>query len=235
MEMLVLLGPLVAGVGMLSVIGWRERPRLPLQTVELRFGIDVTAAVVEAMLGSIAGLPRRTVVVVDALAEAEGIRHLLHADQQILDTLRGSWQGLLPSLRVHPAEAVSPIGWTGGVALRLGGRYPVLRSDGAAELVASLLGSLQPLGRDERVLARWVLAPGSPPRLPVARRTPKRGGGLMVLRASVRAAVGARAGGVAQVRRAGLGGRGADRGQSRSSQASCTPHEPGRVSDSDAA
>ncbi len=169
MVLLLSVGVLASGV-LLCVI-WQERQRTPLQTVELHFGADVTTSAVEAMLAGIAGLPARGLVLFEVLADENGIRHFLRAPQPTLDTLRGQWRGVLPSLRLDKPSPPPPEDWTHSVALRLSGRYPVLRSDGVGESAAALLGALQPLAAGERLLVRWSLAPGRRPMLayPAAR------------------------------------------------------------------
>jgi hypothetical protein len=166
MELVVLVAVLLAGLGLLGVIAVRERPRRSLQTVELRFGMDVTAEAVQAMLGCIGGLPSNAVVVFDVVAGEDGIRHLLHAPQQTLDTLRGQWRGVLPSLRLDAPADIPPVEWSGGALVRLSGSHPLLRVDGAAEAAAALLGVMQPLSGGEQLLVRWVLGAGRRRSLP---------------------------------------------------------------------
>lgn len=171
--MAVLLGVVVLVISgaLLCFAFWQEQQRPPLQTVELHFGTDVTASAIEAVLAGIAGLPGRGPVLFDVLADEDGIRHYLHAQKPALDTLRGQWRGVLPSLRLDKPASPLPEDWSAHAALRLAGRYPVLRSDAVSESAAALLGALQPLARGERLLMRWALAPGRRPWLayPAAR------------------------------------------------------------------
>jgi hypothetical protein len=180
MELAFLLVVLLLGVGLLGLISVRERPAGPLQTVELRFGSDATAEAVQAMLGCVSGLPSQAVVVLDVLADEHGIRHLLHAPPQTLDTLRAQWRGVLPSLRLDEPENVPVVEWSGGALLRLSGSHPVLRDDEPAPAVAALLGALQPLsGGQEHLLIRWVLGSAQRPVLPDGSRDDQRtSGGL---------------------------------------------------------
>jgi hypothetical protein len=176
MELWFLTAAAVAGVGLFGVIAWRERNPESLQTVELRFDGNVTTSAVEALVGSIAGLPGRAVVVIDVAASETGLRHLLHAPQQTLDTLRSQWRGLLPGLRMsEPAQLPAPV-YVLGARVRLSGRYAVIRSDRAAEATAGLLGSLQPLSAGEGVLLRWWLRAGGRPSLPGPERERQRDG-----------------------------------------------------------
>jgi hypothetical protein len=155
-----------------------------LQTVELRFGTDVTAGMVEAMLAGIAGLHGRAEVWLEVVADERGIRHFVRASQHTMDSLRGQWRGVMPSLRLEEPDPKPPQDWPDGVVLRLGGRWPVLRRDAASESSAALLGALQPLSKGERVLVRWALAPGRRPWVALPRdrsgRAPTGGLGALV-------------------------------------------------------
>ncbi len=150
---------LMVGILLWAAITAGERGDQAVETVELRFGADVTVAMVEAALASIAGLPSGRLVLVDVVADADGIRHFLHADHATIEALRGQWRGVLPSLRLEavatPAEPV----WSEEASVRLSEEYGVLRTDATSEAAAALLGSLAPLGRGEVVRLRWQLAP----------------------------------------------------------------------------
>jgi hypothetical protein len=159
---------------MLGVIEMRERPDESWQTVELSFGADVTVEAVEAMIASVAGLPSKAVVAVDTVADGRGIRYLLHTTPATIDSLRGQWRGLLPSLSLDPSQDDSSTEWNAGAVLRLDGKYSVLRQDASAQAVAAFLGALQPLGEQEAVLCRWILSVGLRGALPEA--SPPRGG-----------------------------------------------------------
>ena len=52
--------------------------------------------------------------------------------------------------------------------IRLRGRLRVLRDDALPETSAGLLAALQPLGKDERVLLRWVIRSSRPFTVPAA-------------------------------------------------------------------
>jgi hypothetical protein len=162
MAALALLALLLLALGV-----WWLAERAPageqLQTVELRFGTDVTASMVEAMLSGIAGLHARAEVWLDVAADEHGIRHFVRASQHTLDTLRSQWRGVVPTLRMDKPDTPPSEDWSGGVVLRLAGRYAVLRDDAPGESAAALLGALQPLSKGERLLVRWRLAPGRRP------------------------------------------------------------------------
>jgi hypothetical protein len=183
MELAALISALVSGVGLLGVIEVRERPTQPLQTVALGFGTDLNTDVVQSMIATVAGLPSNAMVSVEAVSDADGIRHYLRADQATLDTIRGQWRALLPSLRLDRPDDLPAVEWQAGAVLRLNGREPILRTDAVAEASAALLGALQPLGRDEALLWRVMMAPATRPQLPESstRQERQQAGGLLGL------------------------------------------------------
>lgn len=167
MGLTVLITALVAGAGLFVLIAWRERPERDWQTVELRFASDLTTETAAALLSSVAGLPHRASVALDVISDTNGIRHLLHAAPSTLDTLRGQWRGVLPTLRMEEPAKPLPGGWVAGMRLGLSGRYSVLRTDAPVEATAALLGALQPLADGEAIMVRWLLSAGSRPQLPL--------------------------------------------------------------------
>src|SRR5262249_38361018 len=93
---------LAAGLLLLSLVEYElHQHRKVWQSVKLRFGRDVTEEAVVAMLDSLAGLPRRSTVLVDLVATAAGTAHYLHTDSSTLETVRSSFQALLPSVRLE--------------------------------------------------------------------------------------------------------------------------------------
>jgi hypothetical protein len=142
-----------------AVIEWRERRGRQWQTARLLFGRDLTADAMVAVTECLAGLSSGRTVVLDVEADARGVRHYLSTDRATLDGLRGSLRALLPSLRLV-AEERTPVAYTAGRVLRLGGRFGVLRNDRVSETSAGLLAAMQPLGKSERMLLRWWVQPG---------------------------------------------------------------------------
>ena len=182
MEVLVLSAVLTVGIGLLVAIELRERPTEPVQTVELRFGADLTESLATALIGAVAGLPSRAAVALDVVADHAGIRHFLRSDQATLDALSGSWRGMLPSLRLEPVETTLPQVWSCGAVMRPS-ETAVLRRDAVVESAAALLGALGPLGTSEVVLVRTMLRPGSRPRSvePVRQRRQRHGESLLAV------------------------------------------------------
>ncbi len=163
MDPLVLLPLLVAITvsGAIAAAEWQSfaRRMRRWQTLRLTFGRDLTSEATEVLIGAISGLPRRRFVALEAHADANGIEHRLASDQATIDSLRAQLRGLIPSLRLTPVDE-KPITWNRGLIIRRAPRNSVLRTDDPAGATAAMLGSLQPLGKDERLVIRWLLAPG---------------------------------------------------------------------------
>jgi hypothetical protein len=138
--------------------------------VQLHFGRDVTPEATKLVVDRLAGLHPGARVVLDVRATGEGVHHYIHSDQATLETLRGSFRALLPSLRLEPAKPMlkPEQAYRFGRMIRLRGRLRVLRDDATSETSAGLLAALQPLGKDELLLLRWVVRPGRPFTVPAA-------------------------------------------------------------------
>ncbi len=176
MEALYLLLALIGSgaVAGLAAIEIRERSRTQRrqQTIRLHFGRDVGVDAVLGVLSRIAGLHRGAVVLLDVRADQGGIRHYLATDQATLATLRGAFGALLPSLRLEQVsvEHAATGDYRFGRVVRLRGRLRVLQSGDHEQTAGALLAALQPLGRNERVLLRWIMRPGRATQVPTADR-----------------------------------------------------------------
>src|SRR5215469_367861 len=129
--------------GLWSFITWQEHRPRPLETVQLRFGRDVKAESVEALISGISGLALRTPVAVEVLGDERGVKHRLHAEPRTLELLRSQLRGVLPSLRFDPLPPNEPLerNWQAALRLRYSGSHPVLNTDQRAETAAALLGA----------------------------------------------------------------------------------------------
>jgi hypothetical protein len=151
-----------------------------MESVELRFGEDVSESAVWGVLGSISGLPMSVVVVLEVVGDADGIRHYLHAERATIDVLRAHLRGLLPGVRLEPVEPDKAITWRAAARVRWGGRHPLLLSDRNSETAAALLGGLSGLRAGEKVMVRWMLRPARGPYLSERQsRSQTHGGGLL--------------------------------------------------------
>lgn len=149
----------LAGLGVIQL-----RERAAVQSVELHFGRDVTPEAMTAVIDRLSGLHPGARVILDVVGSHEGIKHYLHSDQATLETLRGSLRSLLPGLRLIPVKpGLRPeADYQYGRSVRVRGRLRVLRDDAMPETSAGLLAALQPLGKDERLLLRWLIRSGRP-------------------------------------------------------------------------
>jgi hypothetical protein len=178
--LLLVLALLTVASGLLALIIWQEHRPRRLQSVGLRFGSDVSAEAVEAVLSGISGLPRRAPVVLEVAADEQGISHRLHAQGSTLELLRGQLRGVLPSLRFDPLPEEHEVRWTEAIRLRWSGFHPVLQTDQPAETAAALLGAFSSLQLGEGLRLCWFLSPTQRPGLPRRDRpsSPKRPAGL---------------------------------------------------------
>jgi energy-coupling factor transporter ATP-binding protein EcfA2 len=171
MEAEILLGcGIFTAAGLAVLAGIEARERASYQSVELHFGRDVTPDAVTAVVDRLSGLHPGARLVLDVRADHSGIAHYLHSDQATLETVRGSLRALLPSVRLEPIDpSLRPLEqYQFGRSIRLRGRLRALRDDALTETSAALLAALHPLGKDERLLLRWVIAPGRPFTVPPA-------------------------------------------------------------------
>ncbi len=153
--------------GLLTLMSWRERSELKLQSVRLRFGSDVSTEAVEAVLSGISGLPRRALVILEVVADEQGISHHLHAPASTLELLRSQLRGVLPGVRFDPLPGGDgDSDWADARRLRWSGFHPVLQTDQAAEITAALLGAFSSLQAGEGLRLLWLLSPTRRPGLP---------------------------------------------------------------------
>lgn len=154
---------LAFGGGLVTLLIDRGR-RVPLmESVELRFGADVSENAVWGVLGCISGLPTRSQVMLELVGDADGIRHYLHAEPGTIGILRAHLRGLLPGVRLEAVEPATATTWRAAARVRWGGRHPLLRSDRSGESAAALLGALSDLHGGEKVMVRWTLRPARGP------------------------------------------------------------------------
>lgn len=172
---------LALGGGLVTLLVGRKRQRPVMETVELRFGVDVSENAVWGVLSCISGLPTSAQVALELVGDADGIRHYLHAEPGTIGILRAHLRGLLPGVRLEPVEPATPTTWRAAARVRWGGRHPLLRSDRSSESAAALLGALSDLHAGEKVMVRWTLRPARGPYVPERQsRSQTRNQGLLV-------------------------------------------------------
>lgn len=146
-------------------------------TVELRFPRDVDDEAVVAILHSFSGLRPDQRVVLDTLADRDGIRHLLTTTPATLAALRGILRAELPNLRLLDTRPPDPDSYSAAVRWRLAPRPGVLRDGDAGRVGSALLAALQPLGDGERLRVRLIIGRGRALSLPPERKEGRSFGG----------------------------------------------------------
>lgn len=162
---LVLVLVVLALGGAVVVTADRQRKTPVLETVELRFGPDVTEDAVWGVLGTLSGLPTSTHVVLEVVGDGDGIRYFLLAERATIDVLRSHFRGLLPGVRLESVEPDELPVWRLAARVHWGGRHPLLLDSRNPEAAAALLGALSGLREGEQVRVCWSLRPARGPYL----------------------------------------------------------------------
>jgi len=139
-------------------------------TVELRFPREVGPKAVVAILHSLSGLRPDQRVVLDTLADHNGIRHFLTTTPATLAALRGILRAELPGLRLLDSTRLNATGFAAATRWRLAPRPGVLRGGDVSRVGLALIAALQPLSDSERLLIRVVVGCGRTPSLPPERK-----------------------------------------------------------------
>lgn len=145
-----------------------QRSTSPTRSAELRFGRDLTPAGVTAVLTGLAGLSRSHRIVLDVVADVDGLRHYAHSSQSGLRSLRGLLRGAVPDAQLIERDgSASPVASLGAWA-RFSARrgHILLATDAPQQATAVLLGVLaEPLALGEQLLVRLELRPAGSSRL----------------------------------------------------------------------
>jgi hypothetical protein len=150
------------GAGALIAKTHAKDGKRPVSKVELRFGSGLGREAVEAALTAVSGLPRRASIALETIAREDEIKHFLIGEQAPLDNFCGQLRGLIPDVRIEPAQASDLPVWRMGARISWSSRHLLLRTDRADEAAAGLLSALGPLAEDEALLFRIDLRPGRP-------------------------------------------------------------------------
>ena len=115
----------LVGVATLAFVGFAslvlatrlQRSTPSTRSAELRFGRDLTPAGVTAVLTRLAGLSCSHRIVLDVVADVDGLRHYARGSQSGLRTLRGLLRGAMPDAQLIELEDVaSPVATLGAWA-----------------------------------------------------------------------------------------------------------------------
>ncbi len=127
-----------------------------------RYPMNLEAAQVSAAWDGLAGgLPYTTELVAELVASEGSITHCLLVPEASRESVRASLTGVIPSLRISEASPSPSDAST--LSLRLFVPTSILKTDNAVAASRSLLTGLAGLRRDETVVIRWALSPGSAP------------------------------------------------------------------------
>ncbi|WP_435212632.1 type IV secretory system conjugative DNA transfer family protein [Streptomyces sp. bgisy034] len=155
------------------------------QTYYLTFPSDLTADHVTTWLRAVSGTlrtgPRRLLgvpsIVLEVRAEDAGISYRCHVPREHADYLIPQLRSLIPGSTAEPASGEEPPHvWTAAVEL---GQADSRRSAGvvnAEALSASMLTTMQGLGRGEALLLQWVVSPAMRERPSAMREATEDGG-----------------------------------------------------------
>lgn len=164
-ELLSLAGVGAGGLSLLAGIAGYEcaqaqRMRASRVRLATRYPVGLEAAQVVAVWNGLAGLPYTTELIAEVVATEGRITHSLLVPEAARESVRAALAGSVPSMRVTDAAASPSQAAT--LTLRLFVQTPsFLLTGDAASVSRSLLSGLAHLRRDEVVVLRWGLAPGS--------------------------------------------------------------------------
>lgn len=166
------------GLTMIAGIAARERAqaermRASRLRLSARYPLGLDAAQIAAVWNGLAGLPHTTELVAEVVATEGSITHSLLVPEAARESVRSTFVGAVPSVRI--TEAPPSPNEAATLSLRLFVSTPsfLLASDAAAAS-RSLLSGLANLREHETVTVRWALSPGSPrPRPEPAEPTPR--------------------------------------------------------------
>ena len=149
------------GAALVAVIAAGERRREQQMRASrvayaMRFPSDLASEVAVAALSSLTGLGRAEELVLEAVGDERGIRHLLHVPASVAGSVIDQLTVALPGVRIDRAEPEpdEPVVAAMRVSVPSAG---VVRVDGAAQAGLSILQALGGLRRGEWCSVRWSL------------------------------------------------------------------------------
>jgi hypothetical protein len=164
---------------------WRaEQPAdLEYRTYALIFPGDLTEEQVTAWVRSLSGtlrgsslLPLRSspTICLEVWADNGGLNYRLKVPARHAEYVLAQLRTLVPGIRVSPQREAPHPHWTRAVEVGMRGSQMPLRIFSGPDMAASLLASVQPLGRRETVLVQWVMTPAVPQHPPTYESTRRR-------------------------------------------------------------
>jgi hypothetical protein len=165
----------LSAIGGLVLVRLAEQRRLAAtrKRYVIAFPRDLELDQVVAFLRSLATLlrPRRSPHVSSVILEVEGthegVQHRLVVSRGDADGVIGQLRAAIPNATVVLDEGPDrPV--TAAHEFRLSTPTRELRREDPAAVATSVLGAMKPLGRGERLIWQWVLAPTRPKPLPPA-------------------------------------------------------------------
>ncbi|PLS77620.1 MAG: hypothetical protein CYG59_22840, partial [Chloroflexi bacterium] len=150
---------------------WHDKNRCAYTLI---FPADLAAEQVTTFLHAISGTLKRLPFALDAAptiafelwATDKGIQHRIKVPWQHADYVMSQLLSLIPGLRYEPEEQPPEHEWSRAVELGETKPRRKLRVLSPEALSASLLASIQTLGRGEAVIIQTVVTPAIPERLP---------------------------------------------------------------------
>lgn len=161
-----------AGTAM-AALAVGDRSDDQLETRELRFGSELDANQVEAVLTGITALPRGSRLTFDCVSDQFGVRHFVHGSRHAVAMLSSRLRGVVPTIRIETTSEHEEFTPTSTARINGSHRHMLLSESNAVQSIAALLAALtEPLSDGERMLLRVVVYATRSPRLPADGVTP---------------------------------------------------------------
>lgn len=159
-------------LGLVASMRSADEPRL---SYRLSFPADLDAPALVTWLTSVSGTlrtgPSRLLgvptLVFEVRADDRGITHHLRVPREQAGFVVPQLRSLVPGMTVTPEDDEPPHLWSAAVELGQSNPARTLGISNPEAVSASVLATMQGLGRKERLLLQWVVAPAVPERLPV--------------------------------------------------------------------
>ena len=157
------------GAALAGGIAWHEYTReRAMRDSRVSFGLQfpVGAGLQEtsALLRALSGLGAHYELLVEVVATAGSVRHLIHVPAEVADSVVSHFQAALPGARLDDAPARTT---HGGRAIRFTApELAVLRTDDVEAANRALLAGLVKLREGEAIRLCWALRPGHRARVP---------------------------------------------------------------------